>query len=58
MINFENCELYKIKRKRDLYYRLRVTEENVALILNKYKVYINEKNRILECQRITNCFKL
>lgn len=48
MINFENCELYKIKRKRDLYYRLRVTEENVALILNKYKVCINEKNRLLE----------
>lgn len=48
MINFENCELYKIKRKRDLYYRLRVTEKDVALILNKYKVYINDKNRLLE----------
>ena len=48
MINFKNCELYKIKRKRDLYYRLRVTEKDVALILNKYKVYINDKNRLLE----------
>lgn len=48
MINFENCELYKIKRKRDLYYKLRVTEKDVALILNKYKVYINDNNRLLE----------
>lgn len=48
MINFKNCELYKIKRKRDLYYRLRVTEKDVALILNKYKVYINDKNRLLK----------
>lgn len=43
MIDFEKCELYKMKRKRDLYYILRVTEKDVTLILNKYKVCINEK---------------
>lgn len=48
MIDFEKCELYKMKRKRDLYYILRVTEKDVTLILNKYKVCINEKNRLLE----------
>lgn len=48
MINFQNCELYKVKRKRDLYYILRATKEDVALVLNKYVVCINEKNRLLE----------
>jgi len=48
MINFKNCELYKLKRKRDLYYILRATKKDVALILNKYVVCVNENNRLLE----------
>lgn len=48
MINFQNCELYKVKRKRDLYYLLRATQKDVALVLNKYVVCVNENNRLLE----------
>lgn len=48
MINFEKCELYKVKRKRDLYCILRTNKKDVALILNKYVVCVNEKNRLLE----------
>ena len=48
MINFQNCELYKVKRRRDLYYLLRTTQKDVALVLNKYVVCVNESNRLLE----------
>lgn len=48
MLKIQNCELYKVKRKRDLYYILRATREEVALALNKYVVCINENNRLLE----------
>ena len=48
MINFKNCQLYNVKRKRDLYYLIRSTPEEVGLILNKYKVCISESNRLLE----------
>lgn len=48
MINFENCQLYNLKRKRDLYHLIRSTPEEVGLILNKYKVCISEEKRLLE----------
>lgn len=48
MIKFENCQLYNLKRKRDLYHLIRTTSEEVVLILNKYKVCINEEKRLLE----------
>ena len=48
MINFENCQLYNLKRKRDLYYLIRSTPKEVGLILNKYKVCISEEKRLLE----------
>ena len=47
-MNFEKCELYKVKRKRDLYKILRTTQKEVVLILNAYKACINEENRLLE----------
>lgn len=48
MIDFRECELYGVKRKRDLYFILRATKEEVVLVLNRYKVCINEENRLLE----------
>ena len=48
MINYQNCELYRLKRKRDFYNIMRATKKDVALNLNKYLVCINENNRLLE----------
>ena len=47
-MDFEKCKLYKLKRKRDLFCKLRTTKKEVVLLLNKYKVCINEDNRLLE----------
>ena len=47
-MNYENCELYGINRKRDLYRILRTTKKQVVLVLNNYKACINEKSRLLE----------
>lgn len=47
-MNFKNCELYKIKRKRDLYYLLHTDEKSSNKELNKYKVCIKDEKRLLE----------
>ena len=47
-MNFKNCELYKIKRKRDLFILLHIDENKLNEELYKYKVCINDKKRLLE----------
>lgn len=47
-MNFKNCELYKIKRKRDLFILLHIDENKLNEELYKYKVCIKDKKRLLE----------
>ena len=47
-MNFKNCELYKIKRKRDLYILLHTDETKLNNELYKYKVCIKDRKRLLE----------
>lgn len=47
-MNFKNCELYKIKRKRDLFILLHIDENKLNEDLYKYKVCIKDKKRLLE----------
>lgn len=47
-MNFKNCELYKIKRKRDLFILLHIDENKLNKELYKYKVCIKDKKRLLE----------
>ena len=47
-MNFENCELYKIKRKRDLYAILHTDENKINNELYKYKVCIKDGKMLLE----------
>ncbi len=47
-MDYKNCELYKIKRKRDLYALLRTDENKVNNALYKYKVCIKDGKRLLE----------
>lgn len=47
-MNFENCELYKVKRKRDLYAILHIDENKINDELYKYKVCIKDEKRLLE----------
>ena len=47
-MNFEKCELYKIKRKRDLYAILHTDENKINNELYKYKVCIKDGKRLLE----------
>lgn len=47
-MDFKNCELYKIKRKRDLYFLLSTDEIKLNNELYKYKVCIKDGKRLLE----------
>ncbi len=47
-MNFESCELYKLKRKRDLYHKLNISRKEIKFLTNKYDVYINKNNRLIE----------
>ncbi len=47
-MDFKDCELYKVKRKRDLYILLRIDEGKLGHEVNKYKVCIKDKKRLLE----------
>lgn len=47
-MNFKNCELYKIKRKRDLYILLHIDESKLKYEPYKYRVCIKDKKRLLE----------
>lgn len=47
-MNFETCELYKLKRKRDLYNKLNISKSEIKFLINKYDVYINKDNRLIE----------
>ena len=47
-MDFKNCELYKIQRKRDLYFLLSTDENKLNNELYKYKVCIKDGKRLLE----------
>ena len=47
-MDFKNCELYRIKRKRDLFILLHIDESKLIYEINKYRVCINDKKRLLE----------
>ena len=47
-MDFKNCELYKIKRKRDLFILLHIDKNNSNEELYKYRVCIKDKKRLLE----------
>ena len=47
-MNFKNWELYKIKKKRDLFILLHIDENKLNEELYKYKVCIKDKKRLLE----------
>ena len=51
-MDYKNCELYKIKRKRDLYALLHTDETKVNDALHKYKVCIKDEKRLLIMQYI------
>ncbi|MFR5765805.1 MAG: hypothetical protein ACLUF5_04385 [Clostridia bacterium] len=46
-MNFKNCELYKIKRKRDLFILLHIDENKLNEELYKYKVCIKDKKKTI-----------
>lgn len=47
-MDYKDCELYKVKRKRDLYALLYIDEEKMNDALYKYKVCIKDGKRLLE----------
>lgn len=47
-MDFKNCELYRIKRKRDLFILLHIDESKLIYEINKYRVCIKDKKRLLE----------
>lgn len=47
-MDFKNCELYKIKRKRDLFILLHIDKNKLKEELYKYRVCIKDKKRLLE----------
>ena len=47
-MDFKNCELYKVKRKRDLFILLHIDENKLNEELYKYRVCIKDKKRLLE----------
>ena len=47
-MDFKNCELYKIKRKRDLFILLHIDKNKLNEELYKYRVCIKDKKRLLE----------
>ena len=47
-MDYKNCELYKVKRKRDLFVLLHIDENKLNEELYKYKVCIKDKKRLLE----------
>ena len=47
-MEFKNCELYKVKRKRDLFILLHIDENKLNEELYKYRVCIKDKKRLLE----------
>ena len=47
-MDYKNCELYKVKRKRDLFVLLHIDENKLNEELFKYRVCIKEKKRLLE----------
>ena len=47
-MDFKNCELYKVKRKRDLFILLHIDENKLKEELYKYRVCIKDKKRLLE----------
>jgi len=47
-MNFELCDLYKLKRKRDLFFVLKVHKEDVKSVLYKYRACIEDGKRLLE----------
>ena len=42
-MDFKNCELYKVKRKRDLFILLHIDENKLNEELYKYRVCIKDK---------------
>ena len=58
-MDYKNCELYKIKRKRDLYSLLCTDENKVNDALYKYKVCIKDEKRLLEkpCEELKKGLK-
>ncbi len=47
-MDFKNCELYNLKRKRDLFILLHLNEDIINDELYKYRVFIKNKKRLLE----------
>ena len=47
-MDYKNCELYKVKRKRDLFVLLHIDENKLIEELYKYRVCIKDKKRLLE----------
>lgn len=47
-MDYKNCELYKVKRKRDLFVLLHIDENKLNEELFKYRVCIKDKKRLLE----------
>ena len=47
-MDYKNCELYKVKRKRDLFVLLHIDENKLNEELYKYRVCIKDKKRLLE----------
>ena len=47
-MDYKNCELYKVKRKRDLFVLLHIDENRLNEELYKYRVCIKDKKRLLE----------
>lgn len=47
-MDFKKCELYKVKRKRDLFILLHIDENKLNEELYKYRVCIKDKKRLLE----------
>lgn len=47
-MNFKDCELYKVKRKRDLFMLLHTDRNKLKEELNRYRVCIKDNKRLLE----------
>ena len=47
-MKFENCELYNVKRKRDLFAILNIDKNKLNEELYKYRVCIKNEKRLLE----------
>ncbi len=47
-MDFKNCELYKVRRKRDLYILLHIDECKLNYEIYKYRVCIKDRKRLLE----------